>query len=87
MEIILKPTLFNTSVTTGNVYKDFTFFVRQTYDIGKKDSVAINDSTTEYLFYPKLRVQHSFTYSTYNYIYRDDLADSVPFIKIGMIRL
>lgn len=67
---------FNTTVTTGNVYKDVTFFVRQTYDIGKKDSIAINDSTTEYLFYPKLRIQHSFTYSTYNYLYRDDQADS-----------
>ncbi len=81
---------FNTTVTTGNVYKDFTFFVRQTYDIGKKDSIAINDSTTEYLFYPKLRVQHSFTYSTYNYFYRDDLADTAVYkswydttVKVG----
>ncbi len=67
---------FNTTVTTGNVYKDVTFFLRQTYDIGKKDSIAINDSTTEYLFYPKLRVQHSFRYSTYSYLFRDDLADT-----------
>ena len=67
---------FNTTVNTGNVYKDFTVFVRQTYDIGKRDSVAINDSTTEYLFYPKLRAQHSFTYSTYNYFYKDNLADT-----------
>jgi hypothetical protein len=69
-------TPFNTTVTTGNVYKDFTIFLRQTYDIGKKDSVAVNDSTTEYLFYPKLRVQHSFTYNTNNYVYRDNAADS-----------
>ena len=67
---------FNTTVITGNVYKDFTIFIRQTYDIGKRDSVAINDSTAEYLFYPKLRAQHSFTYSTYNYLYRDNLADT-----------
>jgi hypothetical protein len=67
---------FNTTVTTGNVYKDVTFFLRQTYDIGKKDSIAINDSTTEYLFYPKFRVQHSFRYSTYSYLFRDDLADT-----------
>lgn len=70
-------TPFNTTVITGNIYKDFTFFFRQTYDIGKRDSVAVNDSTTEYLFYPKLRVQHSFTYSTYNYQYKDEKADSV----------
>ena len=67
---------FNTTVNTGNVYKDFTIFLRQTYDIGKKDSVAVNDSTTEYLFYPKLRAQYSFTYSTYNYLYIDNLADT-----------
>jgi len=67
---------FNSSVNTGNIYKDFTVFVRQTYDIGKRDSVEINDSTTEYLFYPKLRVQHSFTYSTYNYFFKDYVADS-----------
>ncbi len=68
---------FLSSVGTGNIYKDFTVFIRQTYDIGKRDSVAINDSTTEYLFYPKLRAQHSFAYSTYNYLYKDDIADSV----------
>ncbi len=66
--------LFSTKIVTGNTYKDFTVFLRQTYDIGKKDSIAINDSTTEYLFYPKLRAQHSFTYSTYNYLYNDENA-------------
>ena len=77
---LFEPNPFNASVNTGNIYKDFTFFIRQSYDIGKKDSVAINDSTTEYLFYPKLRLQHSFTYSTYSYLYKDnniDTTDSV----------
>lgn len=73
---LYEPNPFNASVTTGNINKDFTFFVRQSYDIGKRDSVAINDSTNEYLFYPKLRIQHSFTYNTYRYLYRDFLADS-----------
>lgn len=71
-----QPNPFQSSVNTGNIYKDFTIFLRQTYDIGKRDSVAVNDTTTEYLFYPKLRAQHSFTYSTYNYLYKDDQADS-----------
>ena len=74
-----QPNPFQSGVITGNIYRDFTVFVRQTYDIGKKDSVAINDSTTEYLFYPKLRAQHSFTYSTYNYLYKDDNADSATY--------
>ena len=68
-----EATPFNTTVNTGNIYKDFTLFLRQSYDIGKKDSVAINDSTTEYLFFPKLRLQHSFTYSTYRYNFLDNI--------------
>ncbi|UEG49702.1 putative porin [Ferruginibacter lapsinanis] len=70
------PNPFNSSVTTGNIYKDFTFFLRQSYDIGKKDSIIINDSTTEYLFYSKLRFQHTLTYSSYNYQFKDVEADS-----------
>ncbi len=72
----IEPNPFKSSVSTGNIYKEFTFFLRQTYDIGKKDSVEINDSTTEYLFYPKLRFQHTLNYSTYSYQFKDILADS-----------
>lgn len=68
---------FVTTVKTGNTYKDFTFFFRQGYDIGKRDSVAINDSTTEYLFYPKLRLQHTFTSASNSYLFSDAAADSI----------
>jgi hypothetical protein len=68
---------FSTKVETGDVNKDVTFFLRQSYDIGKRDSLQINDSTKEYLFYPKLRMQHSFTYSSYKYDYHDNYGDSV----------
>jgi hypothetical protein len=68
---------FSTAIAAGHIHKDATFFYRHSYDLGKRDSIAINDSTTEYLFYPKLRLQHSFTYSTYNYLYKDEEADSV----------
>lgn len=61
------PNPFNSFVSTGNQNKEFTFFLRQSYDLGKTDSVEINDSTTEYLFYSKLRFQHTFNYtSAYN---------------------
>ena len=63
--------VFSTKISTGNLYKDFTFFLRQSYDFGKKDSIEINDSTTEYLFYPKLRFQHTFNYSEYSYRFQD----------------
>ncbi len=67
---------FNSFVSTGNKDKDFTFFLRQSYDIGKKDSVEVNDSTTEYLFYSKLRFQHTFTYTNSNYTYIDTVLSS-----------
>lgn len=70
---------FVTTITTGNTYRDLTFFLRQSYDMGKKDSLVINDSTTEYLFYPKLRIQHSFTYNTYKFGFADYITDSTTY--------
>ncbi len=65
--------IFSTTINTGNLYKDFTAFFRQSYDFGKKDSIIINDSTTEYLFYPKLRFQHTIEYTSSGYEFRDTL--------------
>ena len=67
---------FQSNVNTGNVYKESIFFLRQSYDLGKKDSIAINDSTTDYLFYPKLRIQHTLTLNTNTYNFIDSKADS-----------
>jgi len=77
----LQPNPFKSSVSTGNIYKEATFFVRQTYDVGIKDSVAVNDTTTEYIFYPKLRFQHSLTYNSYSYQFKDIVADSSIYQK------
>src|SRR5690606_40319405 len=74
----------NQKIITGNKQEDFTVFFRQSYDIGKKDSLVINDSLTEYLFYPKLRFQHTLKYHTFSnefvdpmnergFIYQDSL--------------
>jgi len=65
--------VFSTSISTGNLYNNFTVFFRQSYDLGKKDSIIINDSTTEYLFYPKLRFQHTLTFTSSSYEFRDTL--------------
>lgn len=70
------PNPFITTINTGNTYSDFNFLLKQSYDLGKKDSIAINDSTTEYLFYSKLRLQHTFTYQQYRYKFKDVGADS-----------
>ena len=67
--------VFSTKVNTGNFYSNFTAFFRQSYDFGIKDSIIINDSTTDYLFYPKFRFQHTINYSTYTYRFRDTLTN------------
>ena len=71
-----RPNPFVTAVTTGNQYRYTDLFVRQSYDLGKRDSVAINDSTMDYLFYPKFRLQHSFTYSKRSFQFGDVSPDS-----------
>ncbi|MEX1202527.1 MAG: putative porin [Ferruginibacter sp.] len=68
------PNPFSTNIITGNIYRNSGIYLQQSYDLGKKDSVAINDSTTEYLFYPKLRIQHAFTYNNHQYTFRDQIA-------------
>ena len=75
------PNPFSTNISTGNIYKELRFFLRQSYDIGQKDSIAINDSTTDYLFYPRLRMQHSFTYSSNKYNFTDQMPDTAKYYQ------
>ncbi len=67
--------VFSTKINTGIAYNNFTAFFRQGYDFGIKDSLIINDSTKEYLFYPKFRFQHTINYSSYTYRFKDLLTD------------
>ena len=69
--------VFSTTVNTGNMYSNFTAFFRQSYDFGIRDSIIINDSTKEFLFYPKFRFQHTLNYSTYTYRFKDTLSSAV----------
>jgi hypothetical protein len=67
---------FSTAIQTGNHYKDINIFIRQSYDFGKVDSIEINDSTKEYLFYPKWRIQHTISLEKNEYNFIDFYADS-----------
>ncbi|HEY8657798.1 MAG TPA: putative porin [Hanamia sp.] len=67
--------VFSTKLNTGNQYNNFTAFFRQSYDLGIKDSIIINDSTTNYLFYPKLRFQHTIFYTSSSYKFKDTLGN------------
>jgi hypothetical protein len=61
---------FSSKMSTGNRYKDFSFIIRQQYDLGKKDSL-VSDSTVIPLFYPRLRFEHLFQYNTYQFNFID----------------
>lgn len=69
--------VFNTSVNTGSKYKNQQILLRQQFDLGIKDSL-VTDSTVIKLFYPKLRIEHTFRYSSYMYSFADQPAGDVP---------
>jgi hypothetical protein len=61
---------FSSVVNTAQKEKEFNFFLRQQYDLGRKDSI-VTDSTVVPLFYPRLRFEHSLRYGKYTYWYQD----------------
>lgn len=72
----LNRNFFSTLVNTGNVYTERTVLYRHQYDLGQKDSIIVNDSTTIQLFYPRIRFQHTFSYNKYDFLFQDYRADS-----------
>jgi hypothetical protein len=69
---------FNTSVNTGNIYKENTFLYRHQYDFGQKDSL-VTDSVTYKLFYARLRIQHTLSIRSNNYQFLDKSVDSTAY--------
>jgi hypothetical protein len=62
---------FGVGITTGTKYSTTTFLFRQQYDLGQKDSI-VTDTSVIPLFYPRVRLEHTLTYSSYNYQFMDD---------------
>ncbi|MDO6430961.1 hypothetical protein Q4E93_10210 [Flavitalea sp. BT771] len=69
--------IFNTPISTGTHYVNATFMMRQQYDLGQKDSI-VTDTTVIPLFYPRLRLEHNISYSTYRYTFSDDSIAGSP---------
>jgi hypothetical protein len=69
---------FNSKLESGNWERERTYYLKHSYDLGKKDSIAINDSTTNYLFYPKLRFEHTIHYTTQFSNYLGQILYSTP---------
>jgi hypothetical protein len=64
-------TVFTSTINTGTKYKNFSFMLRQQYDLGKKDSIITSDTTMTRLFYPKFRLEHTFRSTAYTYSFTD----------------
>ena len=67
---------FNSSIATGTRYTNASYILRQQYDIGQKDSI-VTDSLVIPLFYPRLRLEHTIGYHTFNYRFSDENVDSI----------
>lgn len=78
---------FTTVINVPTMYTNATYLFRQQYDLGQKDSLQINDSTMVPLFYPRLRLEHTISYSTYKYRFRDSYADSTRYDSLYGITL
>lgn len=61
---------FNNSFNTGRKERENVFYLRQQYDLGRKDSL-VTDSTVIPLFYPRIRFEHSLRIARYDYAYKD----------------
>ena len=68
---LFTPNPFNTTVNTGNIYRESNFLYRHQYDLGTKDSI-VTDSITYKLFYPRFRIQHTLQYGTNEYRFLDN---------------
>lgn len=78
---------FSVVIPTGTFNTNATYLFRQQYDIGQKDSLVVNDSLTVPLFYPRLRLEHTISYNTYKYRFRDEAADSTRYDSLYGISL
>ena len=66
------------TINTGNRYSTTNVLFRHHYDVGKKDSIT-TDSSVVYLFYPRLRFQHTLQYNRYTFQYTDTKVDTAGY--------
>jgi hypothetical protein len=75
----IQNSLLSNAITTGNRYTVTNFLIRHHYDIGKKDSLIVNDTTTVYLYYPRFRFQHTVQLNRYKFEFADSKVDTAGY--------
>ena len=78
---------FNVVINTGSFFTNATYMMRQTYDLGQKDSIVQNDTVVIPLFYPRFRLEHTISYSSFKYRFRDFYADSASYFNYYNVSL
>jgi hypothetical protein len=78
--VLAGQSFLNSKLNTGNKQSTSTIFIRQQYDLGKKDSI-VTDTTVVRLFYPKFRMEYSFQYNSHRYRYFDSNPDTPFYVK------
>lgn len=73
---------FSSSYSTATEYRQRLFFVRDQFDLGQKDSTYDADSNVVKLFFPRLRLQHTFSLATASYAYADALTTDADYADI-----
>lgn len=61
---------FSTVLYTGRRETDMNFFLRQQYDLGRKDSL-VSDTVVIPLFFPRVRFEHNIHFQRSRYHYQD----------------
>lgn len=69
---------FNTTVTTGNIYRETDFLYRHHFDFGKRDSI-VTDSVTYKIFYPRFRIEHDLKITQQDFQFFDNNVDSLRY--------
>ncbi len=69
------------TINTGNRYSTTNVLFRHHYDVGKKDSIT-TDSSVMYLFYPRLRFQHTLQYNRHTFQYADSKVDTAGYRRL-----
>jgi hypothetical protein len=78
---------FSSTISTGRLYTNATYMMRQQYDLGQKDSIVVNDTTVIPLFYPRVRLEHTIGLSTYHNRFQDTYADSAYYDSLYLFKM
>lgn len=71
---------YNANYVTYSSNINKTILYRHMYDLGQKDSL-VTDSSVIRLFYPRIRLQHTFSFNTSEYTFRDNQPNPTSYLN------